>query len=112
MASRLFRIGLALVFVLAGIALAFGFDRMGHRAEALGIPMVLRVPAGLWQVVAGGFLVWPGRLGYGALMGLLASGAAVAAHLMVLGLDSAPPAMVLALACLVLLMRNRGDLRQ
>lgn len=112
MASRLFTIALALIFALAGIALAFGFDRMGSRAQVLGLPLVARVPAGLWQVAAAVFLVMPGRVGYGALMGLLAASAALAAHLMTLGLDSAPPALALFLACLVLLLRHRGDLRQ
>ncbi len=112
MASRLFRIGLAVVLICAGVALALGFDRMGQRAEVLGLPLVLRVPAGLWQVAAGVFLLLPGRQGYGAAMGLLACIAAVAAHLMTLGLDSAPPALGLGLACLMLALRHRADLRQ
>lgn len=111
MAARLFRYGLAAIFLAAGIALAFGFDRMGHRAAALGLPFALMVPLGLWQVAAGALILWPGRLGYGALMGLCAAVVALAAHLAVLGLDSAPPALALALACLVLFWRNRGDLR-
>ncbi|NBZ88106.1 hypothetical protein [Stagnihabitans tardus] len=112
MAARLFRFGLAVIFVAAGLALAFGYDRMGQRAEVLGLPLALRVPAGLWQVAAGVFLMIPGRLGYGALMGLLASGAAVAAHFAVLGLDSAPPALALAVICAVLALRHRADLRR
>ena len=112
MASRLFKWALALVLVLAGLALAFGFDRMGQRAEVLGLPLILRVPAGLWQMAAGVFLMMPGRQGYGAAMGFLSCLAAFGAHLMTLGLDSAPPALGLGLACLMLALRHRADLRQ
>ena len=110
MAARLFRYGLGLVFVVAGLALAAGFDRLGHRAEVLGVPLGLRVALGLWQVVAGGLILWPGRVGVGAAMGLAAAGLALVAHLGALGLDSAPPALALVLACGVLAWRHRGDL--
>ncbi len=112
MAAKAFRYGLAVIFIAAGLALAAGFDRMGHRAEVLGLPVPLRIAAGLWQVVAGGFLLWPGRLGYGAAMGFAAAAAASAAHVAVLGLDSAPPALALALATGLIFWRNRGDLRR
>lgn len=112
MAAKAFRLGLALVFLAAGLALAAGFDRMGHRADVLGLPMVLRVPAGLWQVAAAVLLLVPGRAGYGAALGLLAGLAALAAHLAVLGLDSAPPALALALGAGMIFWRNRGDLRR
>lgn len=110
MAAFAVRIGVAVLFLALGLALVFGLDRMGLRAEALGLPLVLRVPAGLWHLAAGVLLLWPGRIVQGAAMGLVACAAALLAHLTVLGLDSAPPALALGAVLAAILWRRRKDL--
>lgn len=112
MAAKALKWAVALVVLAAGLALVFGFDRMGHRAEVLGLPVWLRIPAGLVQVAGAVLLVWPGRMGYGAGLILLASGAAVLTHAAVLGWDSAPPAMALLAVSALWTWRNRADFRR
>ena len=105
----IFQATLALVMLAAGLATVFGFDRMGARFAALGAADVVRVGAGLVQVLAAVALMAPGRAAYGAALALAVSIGAIVAHASVLGLDGAPPAMALAAASAVVLARNRGD---
>jgi hypothetical protein len=110
MTDRLIRYAGALVLIAAGLAMALGYDRLGQRAEVLGLVLPLRIAAGLWQAAAGGLLLWPGRQGHGALMGLAAMGAALFAHLTVLGIDGAAPAVLLTLVMARLFWLHRPDL--
>ena len=112
MAGKAIGLGLAVLMLAAGLGLALGYDRLGVRAEAMGLPLGLRVPSGLWQLAAGVLLLWPGRRGYGAAMALVACAAALAEHVLVLGLDSAPPAAVMAAVAAVMAWRHRTDLRR
>lgn len=105
----IFQATLALVMLAAGLATVFGFDRMGARFAALGAADVVRVGAGVVQVLAAVALMAPGRAAYGAALALAVSLGAIVAHASVLGLDGAPPAMALAAAAAVVLARNRGD---
>ncbi|MGV8985456.1 MAG: DoxX family protein [Cypionkella sp.] len=111
-ASRLVRAALALVMLAAGLAVLTGFDRMGHRFHALGAPDWMRYLAGAFQIAAAVILMVPGRAGYGAALCLIAASAATLAHLAVLGWDSAPPAMALAVLSALILRHNRADLQR
>ena len=51
-AATLFKASLALMMLAAGLATAFGYDRMGARFDALGVGDAMRVGAGLMQVLA------------------------------------------------------------
>ena len=110
--SKLLRAGLALVVLAAGLAVLTGFDRMGHRFQMLHVPDWLHYPAGLFQIAAAVLLMVPGRTGYGAALALAASGAAVVAHASVLGWDSAPPAMAIAVLSALILYRHKADLKR
>jgi putative oxidoreductase len=110
--SFLFQAALALVMLAAGSATVFGFDRMGARFAALGAGDLLRVGAGLVQILAAVALITPGRAAYGAALALAVSLGAVVAHASVLGLDGAPPAMALAVASGIVLARNRVDFQR
>lgn len=110
--SRLVRAALALVMLAAGIAVLTGFDRMGHRLAELGAVGWMQYPAGLEQIAAAILLMVPGRIGYGAALALLAGVAATLAHLSVLGLDSAPPAMAIAALAGLILQQHKADLRR
>jgi hypothetical protein len=98
----MFQASLALVMLAAGLATVFGYDRMGARFAALGAADVVRVGAGLVQVLAAIALMAPGRAAYGAALALVVS----------LGWDGAPPAMALAVASGVVLARNRADFQR
>lgn len=108
--STFLRTALALVVLAAGLATLAGFDRMGHRFAVLGAGAPMRIGAGLFQVLAAGLLMVPGRAGYGAALTLVAGLAATAAHATTLGWDSAPPAVAIAALSALLLWRNRADL--
>ncbi len=110
--STVIRLALALVLLAAGLAVLAGFDRMGHRFAVLGVAPWLRYTAGLFQILAAGLLLVPGRVGYGAALALMAGLAATLAHATVLGWDSAPPAMAIAALSALILWRNRADLRR
>lgn len=110
--STLLRVGLALVLLAAGIAVLTGFDRMGHRFQALGAAPWMHYPAGLFQIIAAVLLLVPGRLGYGAALALIAGLAATVAHAATLGWDSAPPAMAIAALSALFLNRHKADLKR
>ena len=108
----LFKASLALVMLAAGLATLIGYDRMGARFAALGAADLVRALAGVVQVLAAVGLMVPGRTAYGAALALAASLGALVAHASVLGWDSAPPAMVLAVASGVVLARHRADFQR
>ena len=108
----MFQAALALVMLAAGLATVFGYDRMGARFVAFGAADVVRIGAGLVQVLAAVALMSPGRAAYGAALALVVSLGAVVAHASVLGWDGAPPAMALAVASGVVLARNRADFQR
>jgi UPF0716 family protein affecting phage T7 exclusion len=108
----LVRAALALVMLAAGLSVLVGFDRMGHRFAALGAAPWMRYPAGLVQIAAAVLLMVPGRVGYGAALALLAGVAATLAHLSVLGWDSAPPAIAIAVLAGLILRQHKADLRR
>ena len=108
----LFIAAVALVVLAVGLATVANFDRMGVRFARLGVPDWTRILVGLVQVLAAVGLVTPGRTGYGAALAFLTSGGAVLAHAGMLGWDSAPPAIVLAIASGVILWRHRADFKR
>ena len=67
-AATLLKASLALMMLAAGLATAFGYDRMGARFDALGASDAMRVVAGLVQVLAAVALMAPGRAAYGAAL--------------------------------------------
>jgi zinc/manganese transport system permease protein len=79
---------------------------------AAGPTDLVRAVAGVVQVLAAVGLMVPGRTAYGAALALAASLGALVAHASVLGWDSAPPAMVLAVASGVVLARHRADFQR
>lgn len=107
----LLKTALALVMLAAGLAVLTGFDRMGHRLDAVGTAFWMRFPLGALHLAAAAMLMMPRRLGYGAALTLVAGFGASLAHLAVLGLDSAPPAFAITGISAMLLWRNRGDLK-
>ncbi len=108
----LFIVAVALVFLAIGVATIANYDRMGIRFARLGVPDWTRILVGLVQVLASVGLLTPGRTGYGAALAFLTSGGAVLAHAGILGWDSAPPAIALAVASGVILWRNRADFKR
>ena len=111
-AATLFKASLALMMLAAGLATAFGYDRMGARFDALGASDAMRVGAGLVQVLAAVALMAQGRAAYGAALALAVSLCATVGHASVLGWDGAPPAMAIAAASAVILARNRADFQR
>lgn len=105
------RLTLTVVFALAGLTQLLGLGHWVQAFDLLGGGLVLRLVAGLLGLAAVTFYWWPGRRGYGAALMLALSVAAVIAHLTVLGISSAPPAVVLAILAGIEMRRHQADFR-
>jgi hypothetical protein len=111
MAQGVMKAMLTAVFLAAALTQLFGVGHWVAAFSALGGEPWARYPTALLQLGAVVLFWWPGRRGYGAaLMCAIALGAVIA-HLAVLGISSAPPALVLAALSGVILRQRRDDFR-
>ena len=109
MAQRVIKAMLTAVFLAATLTQVFAAGHWTAAFAALGAE-----PWGRWltaalQLAAVVLFWWPGRRGYGAALMLAVALGAVVAHLVVLGISSAPPAVVLAILAGIVLRHSRSD---
>ena len=103
---------LTAVFLAAGLTQLFGVGHWAAAFTALDGEPVARYPTAFLHLAAVVLFWWPGSRGYGAALMCAVALAAVIAHLAVLGISSAPPAVVLALLSGLILRRHRADFRR
>lgn len=106
------RIGLTAVMAIAALTQIAGFGHWRREFEALGGEPWARVLTGVILLAGLALYWWPGRRGYGAAVLGGVAAAALVAHLAVLGVSSAPPALALALMAGWEARRNRADFRR
>jgi putative oxidoreductase len=112
MAQRVIEAMLTAVFLAAALTQLLG---VGHWVQVFTV--VDAEPWGRYlmavlQLAALVLFWWPGRRGYGAALLCGLALAAVMAHLAVLGISSAPPAVVLAVLSGIVLRQSRSDFQR
>ncbi len=112
MVAAAIRIGMSLVFLVAGLTQLLGLGHWVQVFGQLGAEPVARYVVALASLGAVGLFWWPGRRGYGAAVMLALSVAAVIAHLAALGVSSAPPAVLLAVLSGLVTRASRADFRR
>ena len=100
------------MFLAAGLTQLFGVGHWAAAFTALGGEPWLRYLTAVLQLAAVVLFWWPGRRGYGAALMCAVALAAVIAHLAVLGISSAPPAVGLAVLSSQILRQHRADFRR
>ena len=103
---------LTAVFLAAALTQLFGTGHWTAAFTALDAEPWARYLTAMLQLAAVALFWWPGRRGYGAALMLAVSLAAVGAHLAVLGISSAPPAVGLAVLSGVILRQSRADFQR
>lgn len=103
---------LTAVFLAAALTQLLGLGHWVQAFSALDGEPLARYPTAVLQLAGVGLFWWPGRMGYGAALLCAVASAAVIAHLAVLGISSAPPAVVLAILTGLTLRQRRADFRR
>ena len=112
MGQRVMEAMLTAVFLAAALTQLFGVGHWTAAFTVLDGESWARYITALVQLAAVVLFWWPGRRGYGAALMLAVSVAAVIAHLAVLGISSAPPAVVLAILSGIILRQCRFDFQR
>jgi putative oxidoreductase len=97
-------------FIAAGAAKVAAAPPMVAIFDQIGIGQWFRYVTAAVEIAGGGLLLWPGRAAYGALLLVCTMVGALVTHLVFIGGNPAPAA-VLLVASLLLLWLNRGQLR-
>jgi hypothetical protein len=103
---------LTAVYAVAALTQALGAGHWVAAFGALGGEPWARYLTAVLELAGLGLFWWPGRRGYGAAVLLAVALGALAAHVAVLGISSAPPALVMALGAGLVLRQSRGDFRR
>ena len=108
-ALLIIKILLTVAFVAAGVAKLIGAPMMVESYEVIGLGQWFRYLTGIIEV-GGAVLLWiPRRQAWGAaLLGATMVGA-VLAHLVVLGMSTVAPSILLGLLCAFALWSHRKD---
>jgi putative oxidoreductase len=106
------RVLLTLAFVAAGLAKLFGVQMLVDEFETIGLGQWFRYVTGLVEIGSAVLLWVPGMTAYGAGLLVCTMIGALIAHATKLGLDTAPPAVVLGLLAAYTLYVNRAQLNR
>jgi hypothetical protein len=103
---------LTVVVLAAALTQLWGTGHWRAIFQALEVEPFGRFGAAALELAGLGLFWWPGRRAYGAALICAVCLAAAAAHLVALGISSAPPAMALAALSGLVLRQTQGDFRR
>jgi putative oxidoreductase len=100
----------AAAFLAAGIAKLTGAEMMVATFDAIGVGQWFRVVTGLIEVTGAVLLFIPGKQGYGAGALMVTMLGAMTSHILILGVATMPPSIVLFLLTAIITYAHRDQL--
>lgn len=97
-------------FLAAGLAKLAGVEMMVATFDAVGVGQWFRYVTGLIEIGGAVLLFVPGKQGIGAALLSATMVGAIIAHILILGTDTMPPAVVLLILSLIILRKHRDQL--
>jgi putative oxidoreductase len=100
----------AAAFLAAGIAKLMGAEMMVATFDAIGVGQWFRVVTGLIEVGGAVLLFTPGKQGFGAGALMVTMLGAMASHILILGVATMPPSIVLFVLTAIITYAHRDQL--